>query len=71
MTLLHDELEAYYEFGWEGQIAFAFQFEGNKIPLFLKDGQFLTVFDPEEEILWSGKIQFVKRGYFDEHKLNA
>ena len=56
MTVLHGELEAYYESGWEGQIAFAFQFEGNKILFFLKDGQFLTAFDPEEIILWSGKI---------------
>ena len=56
MTVLHGELEACYESGWEGQIAFAFHFEGNKTPFFLKDGQFLTVSDPEEKLVRQNTI---------------
>jgi hypothetical protein len=70
-TVLHGELEAYWEQGWEGRIEFAFQFEGNGTPFFLQGGQHLTIYDTDGKILWSGKIQFVKRGFFDHHKLDA
>lgn len=71
MKLLIGELEAYYEQGMEGRIEFAFYFENNQHPFFLENGQHLTIYDTNEKILWSGKIQFVKRGFFDNHKLNA
>ncbi len=71
MSVLHGELEAYWEQGWEGRIEFAFQFEGNKEPFFLENGQRLTIYAADEKILWSGKIQYVNRGFFDNHKLSA
>ena len=71
MKVLTGELEAYWEQGWEGRFDFAFQFEGNTHPFLLENGQMLTIYDTDDSILWSGKIQFVKRGFFDKHKLNA
>jgi hypothetical protein len=71
MPVLQGELEAYWEQGMEGRIEFAFQFEGNKAPFFLENGQCLTIYDADEKILWSGKIHYIKRGFFDNHKLNA
>jgi len=64
-------LEAYWEQGMEGRIEYAFQFEGNTHPFFLQNGQLLTIYETDGKILWSGKIHFVKRGFFDNHKLNA
>ena len=71
MKIIEGCLEAYWEQGWEGRIAFAFQFEGNHQPFFLENGQRLTIYDSNEEILWSGKIQFVQRRFFDKHNLKA
>jgi len=72
MTELYGELEAYWEQGWEGRIEFAFQFESNREPFFLKDGQHLTIYGKSGETLWSGKIKYVKRSnWFDKHKLDA
>lgn len=71
MKVLTGELEAYWEQGWEGRIEFAFQFEGNKEPFFLENGYRLIIYETDEKILWSGKIQWVKRSFFDNHKLNA
>jgi hypothetical protein len=68
------KLEAYYEQGWEGMIAFSFMPDDGKglndlVPL--QDGQHLTIYDTNEKILWSGKIKLIKRGFFDKHKLSA
>ena len=71
MPTLHENLEAYWEQGWEGRIEFSFQFEDNKHPFFLTNGQHLTIFHEDGSTLWSGKIHFVKRGFFDKHRLNA
>ncbi|MDD2922544.1 MAG: hypothetical protein PHQ36_09680 [Anaerolineales bacterium] len=71
VKILEGALEAYWEQGWEGRIDFAFQFEGNAQPFLLQNGYSLTIYDVDEKILWSGKIQYVKRGFFDNHKLNA
>ena len=68
------KLEAYYEQGWEGMIVFSFMpNDGNGLNdlITLRDGQQLTIYDQNEATLWSGKIQFVKRGFFDKHKLKA
>ena len=67
-------LEAYYEQGWEGMIVFSFMPDEGKglndlIPL--QDGQHLTIYAEDKTVLWSGKIHFVKRGFFDKHKLSA
>jgi len=70
MAELHGELEAYWEQGWEGRIEWAFQFEGNWKPFFPKDGQHLTIYDESNNVLWAGRIKFVKRNnWFDNHKL--
>lgn len=71
MKVIEGELEAYWEQGMEGRIDFAFHFEGNRRPFFLEDGQNLTIYDSDGNILWSGKLQFVKLGFFDKHKLKA
>jgi hypothetical protein len=71
MRTINGTLEAYWEQGWEGRIDFAFQFEGNTQPFFLENGYLLTIYNPDGTTLWSGTIQFVKRGFFDNHKLNA
>lgn len=71
MKVIEGKLEAYWEQGMEGRIDFAFNFEGNHQPFFLKNGQHLTIYDSDNTVLWSGKIQFVKRGFFDNHKLNS
>jgi len=72
MKVLSGELEAYWEQGWEGRIDFAFQFEGNQAPFILQNGHQLTIFNADEKILWSGKIQWVKRStWWDNHKLDA
>lgn len=68
------KLEAYYEQGWEGMIVFSFMPDDGKglsdlIPL--RNGHRLTIYAENEKILWSGEIHFVKRGFFDKHKLKA
>jgi hypothetical protein len=55
-------------------IAFSFMPDEGKglndlIPL--QDGHLLTIYAEDGMMLWSGKIHFVKRGFFDKHKLNA
>jgi hypothetical protein len=69
--ILEGTLEAYWEQGWEGRIEYAFRFEGQTNPFLLQNGQRLTIYDADEKLLWSGTLQFVKRGFFDRHKLNA
>jgi len=72
MTELIGELEAYWEQGWEGRIEYAFNFEGSKGPLFLESGQHLTIYSESGDVIWSGKIKFVKKNnWFDKHKLDA
>ncbi|HND50555.1 MAG TPA: hypothetical protein PLL95_18440 [Anaerolineales bacterium] len=68
------KLEAYYEQGWEGMIVFSFMPDGcNGLSdlIALQDGQHLSIYETDDSILWSGKIKFVKRGFFDKHKLTA
>lgn len=72
MTELLGELETYWEQGWEGRIDYAFQFEGNQEPFFLKNGQHLTIYALNGDVLWAGKIKLIKRNtWFDNHKLEA
>ena len=72
MTELHGELEAYWEQGWEGRIEYALHVEDAKGPFFLANGQHLTIYGDDNDVLWSGKIKFVKRNnWFDKHKLDA
>jgi len=72
MKELHGKLEAYWEQGWEGRVEFALQIDGEAGPYFLEKGQQLTIYDGNDEIVWSGKLKFVKvNRWFDKHKLSA
>lgn len=71
MRVIDGELEAYWEQGWEGRVEFAFHFEGNHRPFFLSNGQFLTIYNADGSILFSGEIDFVRRRFFDNHRLDA
>jgi hypothetical protein len=71
MVELSGELEAYWEQGWEGYIAFAFRDPLQDRPIFLENGHHLTIYDHGDRLIWSGKIQLVKRGFFDRHSLDV
>jgi hypothetical protein len=62
MPIYHGYLEAYWEQGWEGRIEYALGMEGRPAPLFLADGQHLTIYAPDDTILWQGRLRFVGRG---------
>lgn len=64
-------LEPYWDQGWEGRIEFAFIEDGSNQPVFLQDGDLLTIYSPDDLILWSGQIQFVPCRFWDKHKLPA
>lgn len=59
----------------EGQILFAFvpeNTEQGSHPIFLENGHHLTIFGANDEVLWSGFLQFVKKSqWFDRHTLEA
>lgn len=67
MGIVNGTLLAYYEQGWHGRIEFFFQPDDSTEFFSLKSGQRLTIFDEDGKILWSGKLEFVKRGVFDWH----
>lgn len=72
MTSYSGELLAYWEQGWEGMIDFFFQVDGSDEFFPLKDGQHLTIFNADGSVLWSGKLNFIRRNeWFDKHRLNA
>ena len=68
MGIINGTLLAYYEQGWNGRIEFFFQPDDSKEFVPLQNGQHLTLFDEDGKTLWSGKIELVKRGFFDKHK---
>lgn len=63
------ELLAYWEQGWEGRIEFAFQSDDSPHPIFLQNGDRLTILNHDGTTLWAGVIQFVPRRCRDNHKL--
>ena len=71
MAELFGELEAYWEQGWEGRIAFAFHALNQTKPLFLQNGHQLTIYDHRDKVIWSGEINLVKLGALDRHNLDA
>lgn len=72
MKSYNGELMAYWEQGWEGRIEFFFQPDGSDKFFPLRDGWQLTIFNPGGTILWSGKLQFIRRSeWWDRHRLNA
>lgn len=62
-------LEAYWEQGWEGRIAYALSIEALTHPFFLEDGQQLMIYAMDGTILWSGRLHFVKRRWWHQHHL--
>ncbi len=65
------EIFGYWEQGWEGRIAFAFQPDDKPAPVFLRTGQTLTLFDSSSQVLWSGAVDLVPRRWRDQHALPA
>jgi hypothetical protein len=70
-TVLRGYLESYWEQGWEGRIEFALQVDEINQPVFLENGQHLTIYGTDEQVLWSGRIKFARRRWWDRHKLAA
>ena len=68
MGIINGTLLAYYEQGWYGRIEFYFQPDDSVEFFPLQNGQGLTIFNEDGGILWSGKLHFVKRGFFDWHR---
>lgn len=68
MGIINGTLLAYYEQGWYGRIEFYFQPDNSMESFPLQNGQRLTIFDDDGKVLWSGELNFVKRGLFDWHK---
>jgi hypothetical protein len=53
-------LEAYWEQGWEGRIAYAFAPDVHEShPVFLEQGDRLTIWNVKGEVIWQGVIDFV------------
>lgn len=71
MATLQGELVAYWEQGWEGRIAFAFQAEAASMPHFLQNGDRLTIYAAAGTVLWSGEIAWVRRRFWDRHQLGV
>ena len=72
MKELNGKLEAYWEQGWDGRVEFALQIDGASGPFFMESGQQLTIYQDDGEIIWSGRIHFVKvNHWFDKHTLSA
>ncbi|RMF30168.1 MAG: hypothetical protein D6759_12460 [Chloroflexi bacterium] len=63
------EIFAYWEQGMEGRVLFAFQPEDSPQPIFLENGQHLTVYGEGGKVLWSGEINLVRVRFWDRHKL--
>lgn len=63
-------LFAYWEQGWEGQIVPALSVEGLDRPFPLANGQHLTIYAEDGSVLWSGTLRFVKRRWWEQHKLS-
>lgn len=68
---MNGELRAYFEQGWEGMIAYAFQPDDSGQPIFLQSGHHLTIFAADGTRLWSGRLHFVRRRRWDRHHLHA
>lgn len=70
MTRSYDGLlEAYWEQGWEGRIEYALFIEGQSAPLFLVNGQRLTIHAEDGSVLWSGVVRLVRRKWREQHNL--
>lgn len=73
MQQITGHLEAYWEQGWEGRIAFAVaadDAEAYPHPLFLVNGWRLTIYDGPH-VVWDGVIDQVRRRSWERHRLSA
>ena len=61
----------YWEQGMEGRIEFAFQPANSNRPIFLENGQHLTIYHENGEVIWSGYINLVKVRFWDRHSLQT
>ena len=68
---MEGKIFGYWEQGMEGRIDFAFNAKDLTYPVLIKDGQHLTIYGDEDEVIWSGYIKFVKRRFWEKHNLNA
>ncbi len=71
MALLQGVLVAYWEQGWEGRIAFVFQPDDTQTPLFLKNGDCLSIYAEDGSILWSGQIHWAPVRFWDRYRLKV
>ena len=55
----------------EGRIEFAFHMEGLAHPIFIENGQHLTIYGENDEVVWSGCIKLIKRRFWNKHNLDA
>ena len=62
---------AYYEQGWEGRIEFAFSPKNAQNFIFLQTGDYMTLYNHDNSILFQGKIKFCRRRFWDKHKLTV
>lgn len=62
-------LELYWEQGWEGRVEYSLFLEGLRHPLFLENGQRLTIYGEDGSVLWSGVVRFVPRKRREDHDL--
>jgi hypothetical protein len=62
-------LEAYWEQGWEGRVAYALSGEGFDRPLFLANGQRLTIYAEDGSVLWWGVVCLTPRKRWEDHAL--
>ncbi len=69
--VLDGEIFAYWEQGMEGRIEFAFRPAGSERFIFLHDGQRLTIYGDDGEVLWSGRVHLVRRRFWERHALSA
>lgn len=71
MGLRRGSLLAYWEQGRAGRIAFAFQPDDSDRPIFLENGQRLTILDENGSTPWTGTIKYVSIKLWDRHRLDA
>lgn len=62
-------LEAYWEQGWEGRVEYALFTDGLRAPLFLTNGQRLTIYAGDDSVLWSGVVCLVRMKWREAHDL--
>ncbi len=58
------KLDAYWEQGWEGRVAYSFLPDRTAPPIaprFLENGDLLRIYSPDNSVLWEGTVRLVPR----------